>query len=230
MELNRPGKAIPEPAGIIIAKEETVAGIYGQPVITKDEILDLIMVSARITVGGRGPEEVAHLIDLAAGFVQRGAEDIARRGKTEHRERFVETLVGYPPSGRAGDPSADLFMGVIVSDAVAHNGNLCIGVGVYKPLGDRFEEFDPLLRRIQARRPVEQDRFGVDRKPGPLLEFDQIFPFGRDDIVFRTVFTDEVIASFRVDIPCRCVQDGLGCSALMLDPAPPGERLRGMIG
>ena len=79
-------------------------------------------------------------------------------------------------------------MGPIISDAVADDGDLRIRMNSDESLGDRFEKLDPFLGRIEARRPVQKDSLGVDDEPGPLLEFDEILPFGGDDVIFAPYF------------------------------------------
>ena len=74
------------------------------------------------------------------------------------------------------------------------------------------------MRGIEARRPVQKDRLGIDDEPGPLLKFDEILPLGGKDIIFGTVIPDEVIASFGIHIPGRGVEDGPRRTELVLDP------------
>ena len=137
------------------------------------------MIAPGIAVRGRRPEQIPDLVDLAAGLVQRGAEHVAGGGETQHRQRLVETLVGDPPVGGAGDLAAAFLVGPVVADAVADDGDLHVFMDDDEPVGDRFEELDPFLGGIQARRPVEQDRLGVDVEPRPLLKLHEVFPLWR---------------------------------------------------
>ena len=111
------------------------------------------MVSPGIAVRGGRPEDIPHLVDLTARFVEGCAEDIAGGGIPQKRKLLVKGLIGDPPAGMIGDPAEEVRMRPVIADPVCHDSDLDIGVLIDERLDDLFEEFDPLLEGIETGRP-----------------------------------------------------------------------------
>ena len=66
--------------------------------------MNLVMVTARITVRCRYPVKIADLVNLTAWFIEGCPEYIAGRRKSQHGQGFVEVLAGDSAIGCTGDP------------------------------------------------------------------------------------------------------------------------------
>ena len=77
-------QGIPEAATIVIPEEKPVADILRRAVFLQPEFSDLVVVTAGVPVGRGGAEQVSHLIDLTARFIQGGAENVVGRPISQH--------------------------------------------------------------------------------------------------------------------------------------------------
>lgn len=147
-ELDTPVQTIPEAACIIIAEQETIAGILVGTIISQFKILDLVMIAACIPIRGRRTMKISDLIDLTAGFVKRCPEDVAGRRKTKHRKGLVKPVIGYLSTRGPGNAAADLLVPSVIAHAIAHYGNMCVAMIHHKTVSNLFQQMNTLLGRV----------------------------------------------------------------------------------
>jgi len=143
-------QGIPEAPAVVVPEEKSVAHILGSTVFFQPQLHDLVVVTAGVPVGCRGPEEVAHLIYLTAGLIERGPEDVAGRRIPQHGKPFGKGRIGNTAPGGVSDSPQYIHMGAVISHPVADDGDLHVRMDIHKLLGYLFQQFHPLLQGVEA--------------------------------------------------------------------------------
>ena len=99
------------------------------------------------------PIEVSHQVNLAERLIQGCAEDVTCRSVTQRAKVVIERPIGDFAAGCAGDSPQDIGVGPVVSNGVADNRDLNVGMLDHKFQSDILKQLDTLLDTVQPAGP-----------------------------------------------------------------------------